>query len=1297
MTNTPELLAQTRLIDRTKLIRKWHQLQCNPDKARLACWQEHCTASMALARQRRASVPRLNYDEALPIAAKREVIKDALFKHQVLIIGGETGSGKTTQLPKICLEAGLGCYGLIGHTQPRRLAARSVAARIAEEIGNSELVGYQVRFEDKTSPNALIKLMTDGILLAEIQQDPDLLNYECIILDEAHERSLNIDFLLGYLKTLLARRSDLKLMITSATLQLERFSQHFNNAPIIEVSGRSYPVETWYRPLLAEQDEGGERLTDERDSAQAILAALDELSVFERQSGKRPGDVLVFLPGEREIREVSNVLRRADLRFCHILPLYARLSAGEQQKIFAPAAGRKIVLSTNVAETSLTVPGIRYVIDGGSARISRYSYRRKVQRLPIEAISQASANQRKGRCGRTEAGICVRLYSEEDFLSRPEFTEPQILRTHLGAVILQMLHLRLGDVQAFPFIDKPDGKAIRDGFKLLQMLGAVDTGGRLTPLGRQLARLPVDPRIGRMVLQGARLGSLDEVLIVASALSVQDARLRPPESTQAADQAQAKWKDKDSDFASLINLWRDYEQQRQDLGSSALRTWCKKHFLSELRLREWRDAHRQLLLLSRELKLPNSQTQDADNYARLHQAILSGLLDQIGQKSLDNKDKGDYLGARGLRFWLHPASSLARKKPDWLMSAELTETSRLYARLLARIDPAWLEVLAAPLIKRSYNEPHWEKKRGQLVAYEQLSLFGLIIVPRRAVHYGSKEPQLARELLIRQGLVEGEINSRARCLSANRELLKRLDVLEAKARRRDILVDDEQLFAFYDARLPQDIIQAASFERWYKQQSQIEPDVLIMREADLLQEDASTVSASQYPDELTLGALKLPLAYQFEPGHPRDGVTVRVPAALLRQLPSERLDWLVPGLLENKCLALVRGLPKALRKNFVPAPDFVRAALENIHFAEGRLTAALGQQLQRMTGVAVPSEAWQVAEAALDKHLLFNLEVTDENGKALGEGRDLGELIERFAEQASATLRPALIETVAQPVQAKDFSVKSHCQQPVGGLNMPVFPALMEQGAQVTEAVFATQEEADFHHRHALQRLLLQHLSAQAADLRKSLLRRSELGLLYREYGRLEALVEDILLASVDNCMLADIQPLPRTGEALLNLAESRRSDWPVHAEQLAALTLQILKQAQGLRPQLSGKINLAQAMSLADIKQQLKDLIYPGFIRQTPNEWLKQLPRYLTAIEKRLEKLPGQLVRERMWTAELSHLREQYQNRASKQLSANPLLQEYRWLLEEYRVSLFSQTLGTRQPVSAKRLQKLWQQIAAG
>ncbi|MCQ4273722.1 ATP-dependent RNA helicase HrpA, partial [Pseudomonas kuykendallii] len=988
-------LDQTLIADRHRLRRQLHELRKNAggDDARLAQWIERFQASVAKVEARRASVPTMRYDDQLPIAAKRDEIKAALQKHQVLVIAGETGSGKTTQLPKICLEIGRGVHGLIGHTQPRRLAARSVATRVAEEIGTplGERVGYQVRFEDQSTDGTLIKLMTDGILLAETQHDRYLEKYDTIIVDEAHERSLNIDFLLGYLKILLPRRPDLKVIITSATIDLERFSQHFNGAPIVEVSGRTYPVETWYRPLAAENDEDGNRVEDDLSVDQGILAALDEIAAHEKNVGKRPGDVLVFLPGEREIRDAAEMLRKANLRLTEVLPLYARLTPAEQQKIFKPAAGRKIVLATNVAETSLTVPGIRYVIDSGTARISRYSYRAKVQRLPIEAVSQASANQRKGRCGRVEPGICVRLYSEEDFLARPAFTDPEILRTNLAAVILQMLHLRLGQIEDFPFIEPPDGKAISDGFNLLQELSAVSRENQLTPLGRQLARLPVDPRLGRMLLEAAQQGSLEEVLIVASALSVQDVRERPADRQQAADQAHAQWKDVDSDFAALINLWRGFEEKRQELGANPLRTWCRKNFLNYLRLREWRDAHRQLTLICRELQLspdgyrsaqrhptknvpqsappaggiersdthaaalssgnvaptPTTDTrvnvvarqqaeaseaaQRARSYAAVHKAILSGLLSQVGQKTED----GDYLGARQRRFWVHPSSVIGRKKPNWIMAAELVETTKLFARMVAKIEPDWIEPLAAHLIKTNHFEPHWEKKRGQVVAYEQVTLYGMIVVGRRPVHYGPIDPPVARELFIREGLVRGEINSRARCLSANRELLERLDELEAKARRRDILADEETLFGYYDARIPQDIYQAASFENWYKRESAKNAGLLIMREEDVLAREASEVTAAQYPDSLHIGELELSLEYHFEPNHPRDGVTLRVPAPLLPQLRSERLDWLVPGLLEAKAVALVRNLPKAIRKNFVPVPDFVRAALAKVAFAEG--------------------------------------------------------------------------------------------------------------------------------------------------------------------------------------------------------------------------------------------------------------------------------------------------------------------------------------------------------------------------
>ncbi len=1313
--------------DRHRLRRQLHELRKHPDDAKLAQWVERFQASIARVEARRASVPAMRYDDALPIAAKRDEIKAALEKHQVLVIAGETGSGKTTQLPKICLEIGRGTHGLIGHTQPRRLAARSVATRVAEEIGSplGELVGYQVRFEDQSNERSLIKLMTDGILLAETQHDRFLERYDTIIVDEAHERSLNIDFLLGYLKTLLPRRPDLKLIITSATIDLERFSKHFGEAPIIEVSGRTYPVDTWYRPLAAEVDEDGEALFDDLSVDQGILRALDEITAHEREVGKRPGDVLVFLPGEREIRDCAEVLRKAQLKHTEVLPLYARLTPAEQQKIFQPMPGRKIVLSTNVAETSLTVPGIRYVIDSGTARISRYSYRAKVQRLPVEAVSQASANQRKGRCGRVEPGICVRLYSEEDFISRPAFTDPEILRTNLAAVILQMLHLRLGDIEAFPFIEPPDGKAIKDGFTLLQELSAVNRESQLTPIGRQLARLPIDPRLGRMVLEGARQGSLDEVLVITAALSVQDPRERPVERQQAADQAHAQWKDVDSDFAALINLWRGFEEQRQALGSNALRTWCRKNFLNYLRLREWRDAHRQLVLICRELKLfpqagrsqlagePGKTPKDSAvrqqagshkgeapersiDYAKVHKAILCGLLSQIGQKTED----GDYLGARQRRFWIHPGTAIAKKRPQWIMAAELVETTKLFARMVAKIEPDWLEPLAGHLVKKNHLEPHWEKRRGQVVAFEQITLYGLIIVGRRAVHYGPVDPEVSRELFIREGLVRGEIHSKAKCLTANRQLLERLDELEAKARRRDILADEETLFAYYAARLPADIYQTASFESWYERERAKNPNLLIMREEDVLAREASEVTAAQYPDKLRLGELELPLSYHFEPGHVRDGVTLRVPAPLLPQLPPDRLEWLVPGLLETKCVALVRNLPKAIRKNFVPVPDFVKAALSKLVFAQGSLPEALGRELQRMTGARVPEEAWVEAAAQLEGHLKMNLEVVDARGKFLGEGRDLAEITARFAEASQAALAIPQAQKEQKPVEAKGFAqVAEKTQQKVAGLSMTVYPALVEEGGTVKESRFSTQAEAEWQHRRALQRLLLQQLGETAKFLRGKLPGLTDLGLLYRDMGRVDALVEDILLASLDSCILDGEASLPRDGAALASLAEKKRGAWAEHAERLARLTLEILKLWHALQKRFKGRIDLAQAVALNDIKAQLGNLVYPGFVRETPAEWLKELPRYLRAIEQRFDKIAAQLQRDRVWSGELASYWEQYQARLAKHAQEgkrDPELVLYRWMLEEYRVSLFAQQLGTKMPVSDKRMNKQWSQVEA-
>ena len=1418
-------LDQAMYADRHRLRRQLHDLRKKAGDApieddRLVQWLERFQASVAKVEARRQSVPVMRYDDSLPIAAKRDEIKAALEKHQVLVIAGETGSGKTTQLPKICLEMGRGVHGLIGHTQPRRLAARSVATRVAEEIGTplGELVGYQVRFEDQSKDSSLIKLMTDGILLAETQHDRFMEKYDTIIVDEAHERSLNIDFLLGYLKTLLPRRPDLKVIITSATIDLQRFSEHFNGAPIVEVSGRTFPVETWYRPLAAETDEDGNRVEDDLTIDQGILVALDEIEAHEKSVGQRPGDVLVFLPGEREIRDAAEVLRKANLRFTEVLPLYARLTPADQQKIFRPAAGRKIVLATNVAETSLTVPGIRYVIDSGTARISRYSYRAKVQRLPIEAVSQASANQRKGRCGRVEPGICIRLFSEEDFLGRPEFTDPEILRTNLAAVILQMLHLRLGQIEDFPFIEPPDGRAISDGFNLLQELSAVNRENQLTPLGRQLARLPIDPRLGRMLLEAAQLGSMDEVLIVASALSVQDVRERPADRQQQADQAHAQWKDPDSDFAALINLWRGFEEQRQALGSNPLRTWCRKNFLNYLRLREWRDAHRQLTLVVRDLKLDaqvraererkgagakdrgqdhshkgtatpggsdlqqgpathqgsdphqggaanrgsgldrekggaeaeargqdhshkgsatrgggglhegdatqetdrahaegpvrttdklvnakliqqaeaSEAAQKAKGYAAVHKAILAGLLSQVGHKTED----GDFLGARQRRFWVHPSSVIGRKKPNWIMAAELVETTKLFARMVAKIEPDWIEPLAKHLTKTNHFEPHWEKKRGQVVAFEQVTLYGMIVVARRPVHFGPIDPPAARELFIREGLVRGEMHSRAKALTANRELLELFDELEAKARRRDILADEDTLFAYYDARVPQDIYQTASFESWYKRESAKDPHLLVMRDEDVLARDASEITAAMYPDHLRIGELQLSLEYHFEPNHPRDGVTLRVPAPLLPQLRSERLDWLVPGLIEAKAVALVRNLPKAIRKNFVPVPDFVKAALSKITFGEGALPEALGRELLRMTGARVSDEAWAEAATGLESHLKMNIEVVDARGKFLGEGRDLAELTARFNEASQAALAPPQQKAEQKPVEAKGFAqVAEKAQAKMAGLSMTVYPALVEEGGVVKEGRFPTLAEADYQHRRALQRLLLQQLAEPAKYLRNKLPGLTELALLYRDMGKIDALVEDILLASLDSCILADEPQLPRDGAALASLAERKRGDWAAHAERLARLTLEILKHWHGLQKRFKGKIDLAQAVALNDIKAQLGNLVYPGFVRETPAEWLKELPRYLKAVEQRFEKIGAQLQRDRVWSGELAGYWEQYQARLKKHQQEgkrDPELTLYRWMLEEYRVSLFAQQLGTKMAASDKRLNKQWAQVEA-
>src|SRR6266487_1674020 len=975
-------------------------------------------AAEARVERRRSRVPEISYPPELPVSQKKDDILAAIRDHQVVIVAGETGSGKTTQLPKICLELGRGVRGLIGHTQPRRLAARTVADRVAEELGTTlgETVGFKIRFSDQVGEDTLVKLMTDGILLAEIQQDRMLHQYDTLIIDEAHERSLNVDFILGYLKQLLPRRPDLKVVITSATIDPQRFSKHFggardadgklsNDAPIIEVSGRTYPVEVRYRPLVDDGDDEGDDTV--RDQIQAICDAVGELRA------EAPGDFLVFLSGEREIRDTADALARLDLANTEILPLYARLSVAEQHRVFARHPGRRIVLATNVAETSLTVPGITYVIDPGTARISRYSHRLKVQRLPIEPVSQASANQRKGRCGRTSDGICIRLYDEADFLGRPEFTDPEILRTNLASVILQMTALGLGDLAAFPFIDPPDRRAVKDGVQLLQELGALEGDGRLTPLGRKLAQLPVDPRLARMVLEADRNGCVREVMVIAAALSIQDPRERPAERQQAADDKHARFADKDSDFVAYLNLWNYLGERQKALSSNQFRKLCRTEFLNYLRVREWQDIFSQLRQVAKTLGVTLNAQPPADVQA-VHVSLLAGLLSHVGVK--DNA-KQEYVGARGARFAIFPGSALFKKKPQWVMAAELVETSRLWARIKARIEPEWVEQLAGHLVTRSYSEPHWEKKQGAVMAYEKVSLYGVPLVASRKVTYGRIDPVLSRELFIRHALVGGDWSTHHAFFHDNRALLDEVEDLERRVRRRDILVDDETLFAFYDRRIPADVVSGRHFDSWWKTTRRDQPGLLSFEKSMLINAGAGGVREGDYPDVWHDGDLALRLTYQFEPGTDADGVTVHIPLPVLARVSAEPFAWQVPGLRRDLVTALIRSLPKAIRRTFVPVPDFAADVLTRLGPPAGPLLDAVERELRYLGGVPVPRSAWDLAK--VPDHLKMTYRVVDEHDRGIAEGKDL------------AALQEALKPTVQETISARSEEHTSELQSPV--------------------------------------------------------------------------------------------------------------------------------------------------------------------------------------------------------------------------------------------------------------------------
>ncbi len=1236
--------------------------------------------------QRRETLPAVTYPPELPVSQRVDDIRRAIAEHQVVVVAGETGSGKTTQIPKICLEMGRGVSGMIGHTQPRRLAARAVASRLAEELGTElgQGIGFQIRFQDNTAEHSHIKLMTDGILLAAIQRDRYLNQYDTLIIDEAHERSLNIDFLLGYLRQLLPKRPDLKLIITSATIDVERFSRHFRDAPVVEVSGRSYPVEIRYRPQ--------EEISDDNEQAQAVEMALREL----RAEGKqREGDVLVFLSGEREIREVAKHLRHCDFIGMEVLPLYARLSAAEQQRIFdlRGRRGWRVVLATNVAETSLTVPGIHFVIDAGTARISRYSYRSKVQRLPVEPVSQASANQRSGRCGRLAPGVAIRLFSEQDFEGRPAFTEPEIQRTNLAAVILQMLQLRLGDIEHFPFIDAPDRRLVNDGYKLLAELGAVE-GKQLTELGRRMAQFPVDPRIARMLIAAAELGSLEEVLIIASALSIQDPRERPADKQQASDEKHRRFWHPESDFLGYVNLWNYFEEQRQALSQNQLRKMCQREFLSWLRMREWREVHYQLRVLCRQLKLAHNQ-EPADD-ASVHRALLTGLLGNIACFDQDR----DYLGARNRRLHIFPGSALAKKKPKWIMAAELVETTRLFARCTAKIEPEWLFGINDSLLKRHYSEPHWQPRTGRVMAYERATLYGLTIRDRQRVHYGPIDPRQSREVLIRQALVEGGFRGKLAFLEHNRALLKQVEALEDKARRRDIRVSDEALYAFYDQRIPEGITTARQLERWLQRETCEQPRLLHLSSDDLMLHAAEGVTEAQFPDTLSWQGLELPLRYHFEPGHPADGVTVEVPLALLNRTPRYLLEWLVPGLLAEKCVALVKALPKQWRKQLVPVPEHVARALSRMQRDDQPLIPALSEALKAVSGVSVPAELWSIDQ--LDNYYRMNVRVVGDEGQALSEGRDLAELLTRHAAQMENSLREESRQSFeVQTATRWEFGeLQSEYQFKQGGATVRAYPALVDRQQEVSFELLDSAEAAEANSRAGVVRLLLLKMPQQTKLLRKQLYSGNSLQLAFAATGEQRRdWVEATLEAAAMQVFLGGSE-LPRSEQAFERMWQSGRDQFVARAESCAAQLADVLSRMAAIRKALKGFSELSWIHSVGDIRQQLAFLMFPGFITTLPWSQLEQYPRYLEAVAQRLEKLRGNLARDKQLTQQLQSLQqglvEQLGNDPAAQATAGASLMNYRWMLEEFRVSLFAQSLGTQTPVSEKRLKALWKQVLA-
>ncbi|MEU6106076.1 ATP-dependent RNA helicase HrpA [Streptomyces flaveolus] len=1247
--------------------------------------------------ERRARVPVVSYPEQLPVSQKKDVIAEAIRDHQVVIVAGETGSGKTTQIPKICVELGRGVRGMIGHTQPRRIAARTVAERVADELDTplGEAVGWKVRFTDQVNPDAtFIKLMTDGILLAEIQTDRELRAYDTIIIDEAHERSLNIDFLLGYLAQLLPKRPDLKVVITSATIDPERFSRHFGDAPIIEVSGRTYPVEVRYRPLLEEDGDDADR-----DQITAITDAVEELM------GEGKGDILVFLSGEREIRDTADALEKKKYRFTEILPLYARLSHAEQHRVFQQHTGRRIVLATNVAETSLTVPGIKYVIDPGFARISRYSHRTKVQRLPIEPISQASANQRKGRCGRTSDGICIRLYSEDDFDARPEFTDAEILRTNLASVILQMTAAGLGDIEKFPFIDPPDHRNIRDGVQLLQELGALDPAQkdvrkRLTDTGRKLAQLPVDPRLARMVLEADKNGCVREVMVIAAALSIQDPRERPSEKQAQADQQHARFKDETSDFLAFLNLWRYVREQQKERGSSSFRRMCKQEYLNFLRIREWQDIYTQLRTVAKQMGI---QLNDADHAApddRVHVSLLAGLLSHVGMKDVKEGAKNEYLGARNAKFAIFPGSALFKKPPRFVMSAELVETSRLWARVNAKIEPEWVEPLAGHLLKRTYSEPHWEKDQAAVMAYEKVTLYGVPIVAQRKVNYGRIDPEVSRELFIRNALVEGDWRTHHKFFADNRRLLTEVEELEHRARRRDILVDDETLFDFYDQRVPEHVVSGAHFDSWWKHKRHEQPDFLDFEREMLINEKAGAVTKDDYPDSWRQGPLKFRVTYQFEPGADADGVTVHIPLQVLNQVTDEGFDWQIPGLREQVVTELIRSLPKPIRRNYVPAPNYAQAFLERAVPLQEPLTVTMARELKRMVGVPFDTEDFDWAK--VPDHLKITFRIVDERRRKLAEDKDLEALKLRLKPKARKALSQAAAAT-AERSGGESLERAGLADWTIGTLSrvfetrragQPVkaYPALVDDGDTVSVRLFDTEAEQAQAMWKGTRRLILRNIPVNPAKFAsEKLTNQQKLGLSANPHGSVQALFDDCATAAADR-LIADFGGPAWDEESYRKLYDKVRAEIVDTTVRTVGQVQQVLAAWQACERRLKAVRSPVLLPNLQDVRTQLDGLVKPGFVTETGIGRLPDLMRYLVAADRRLQQMPANVQRDTTRMEKVHEMRDEYAWLLEQMPQGRPVprqVLDVRWMIEELRVSYFAHALGTAYPVSDKRIVK--------